>query len=275
MPQEPRQHTAATQPYVIGDAVVPQEMDYAPEGFELVNQGRIFTPFWDKVSLYKPQMGVNWPPSSYDPETHRMFICGIDHVASSVSDQKPFAPPEPAQRPYMGGGWREPGCSAPRHVHRDGPDHQSHRLAAAVAEQLLQRHAGDEGRAGLRRVAAMAGSRRWTPRTASVSGSSRRMPVLPRRPAPSLHDGKQYVVVLSAGTMFGGGTQGRQRLAVLAGWADWPAACERECECLRARRHRWCAAIRGARSRQGSRPLHASIAWPATVIAAPADMAAA
>ena len=94
VPQEPRQHTAPTQPYVIGDAVVPQEIDYAPEGFELVNKGRIFTPFWDKVMVYKPQMGVNWPPSSYDPETNRMFICGIDHVASSVSDQKGFEPPD-------------------------------------------------------------------------------------------------------------------------------------------------------------------------------------
>ena len=47
VPQEPRQATAATQPYPIGDPVVPQEVDIVPEGFKLVNGGRIFTPFWE------------------------------------------------------------------------------------------------------------------------------------------------------------------------------------------------------------------------------------
>jgi quinohemoprotein ethanol dehydrogenase len=95
VPQEPRNKTAATQPFPIGDAVVPQYVDVAPEGFELVNQGRIFTPFWDKVVLYKPQMGVNWPPSSVDPESHRMFICGADHLGSSGTDVKEWEPPGP------------------------------------------------------------------------------------------------------------------------------------------------------------------------------------
>ena len=131
VPQDIRQHTAATQPYVIGDAVVPQEMDYAPEGFELVNKGRIFTPFWDQVVLYKPQMAVNWPPSSYDPEKHHLFICGIDR---------------PRRRR------RQPRCRAPWHLLGHRCDDQPHRLAAAVAQQLLQRHDGDQGRPGLRRA---------------------------------------------------------------------------------------------------------------------------
>ena len=46
VPQEPRQATAATQPYPIGDSFVPQSIDIAPEGHRLVNGGRIFTPFW-------------------------------------------------------------------------------------------------------------------------------------------------------------------------------------------------------------------------------------
>ncbi|MEO8315285.1 MAG: PQQ-binding-like beta-propeller repeat protein [Pseudomonadota bacterium] len=95
VPQEPRNKTAATQPYPVGDAVVPQLIDIAPQGFELVNQGRIFTPFWDKVVLYKPQMGVNWPPSSYDPEAHHMFICGADQLGYSGTDVKDWAPPGP------------------------------------------------------------------------------------------------------------------------------------------------------------------------------------
>lgn len=103
VPQEPRQRTAATQPFVIGDPVVPQFIDIAPEGFELVNQGAIFTPFWDQVTLYKPQMGANWPPSSYDPESHYMFICGADHVGVGQSDGKEeFVPPGPTG--YWAGG---------------------------------------------------------------------------------------------------------------------------------------------------------------------------
>ena len=43
-PQEPRQMTSATQPFPIGDAVVPQEIDIAPEEVALINQGRI--PVW-------------------------------------------------------------------------------------------------------------------------------------------------------------------------------------------------------------------------------------
>ena len=38
VPQEPRQATAATQPYPDRRPIVPQEIDIAPEGFQLVNQ---------------------------------------------------------------------------------------------------------------------------------------------------------------------------------------------------------------------------------------------
>jgi quinohemoprotein ethanol dehydrogenase len=77
--QEPQQHTAATQPFPIGDAIVPQSLDMPLEGFELVNDGKIFTPFKDDAPvLWKPLAAVNWPPSSYDPETHTMYICATD-----------------------------------------------------------------------------------------------------------------------------------------------------------------------------------------------------
>ena len=77
--QEPQQHTSPTQPFPIGDAIVPQSLDMPLEGFELVNDGRIFTPFKDdKPMLWKPLAAVNWPPSSYDPETHTMYICATD-----------------------------------------------------------------------------------------------------------------------------------------------------------------------------------------------------
>ncbi|MGA1741599.1 MAG: PQQ-binding-like beta-propeller repeat protein [Pseudohongiellaceae bacterium] len=79
--QEPRQATAATQPYPVGDPVVPQELDMAVEGFPLINQGRIFTPFFGEQSVIiapGAMGGANWPPSSYDPIRQTLFVCATD-----------------------------------------------------------------------------------------------------------------------------------------------------------------------------------------------------
>jgi quinohemoprotein ethanol dehydrogenase len=206
VPQEPRQHTAATQPHVIGDAVVPQQMDYAPEGFPLVNQGRMFTPFWDRVIVYKPQMGVNWPPSSYDPESHLMFICGIDHVATSMSDQKPFAPPN-LPKTYMGGSWSDPGVA--RRGTFTAMDLTTNRIAwqqqwpTSCFNGTLATKGGlvFVGRSDGRFTAmdSSNGERLWQFQTdAGVAAPA----------STVMHQGRQYVVVLSAGTMFGGGRKG-------------------------------------------------------------------
>ncbi len=86
VPQEPRQATAASQPHPIGDAVVPHSIDIPPAGFRLVNEGRIFTPFWDKPVVAKPSPwgGTNWPPSSYDPRQGYLFVCGNDAMGRFV-----------------------------------------------------------------------------------------------------------------------------------------------------------------------------------------------
>jgi alcohol dehydrogenase (cytochrome c) len=105
VPQESRQATAATQPYPLGDPIVPHEIDIKPEGFELVNQGRIFTPFWDKPVLVKPQAtgGANWPPSSYDPETHLLYVCAHDGISAYSSDgETSFMQPTPGTRYAQG-----------------------------------------------------------------------------------------------------------------------------------------------------------------------------
>lgn len=82
VPQEPRQATARTQPYPVGDAFVPQSIAIPPEGFRLVNQGRIFTPFWTEPIAAKPGQGggANWPPSSYDPRTGYLYVCASDRT---------------------------------------------------------------------------------------------------------------------------------------------------------------------------------------------------
>lgn len=89
-----QQHTSPTQPFPIGDAVVPQSIDIPPEGFELVNGGRIFTPFAKHPAVWKPLAAINWPPSSYDPRLHRMFICATDSLWGAVGGD-PKYPVEP------------------------------------------------------------------------------------------------------------------------------------------------------------------------------------
>lgn len=92
--QEAQQHTSPTQPFPIGDALVPQSIDMAPEGFDLVNDGKIFTPFTKHPAVWKPLAAVNWPPSSYDPETHRMYICATDSLWGATGGD-PNYPVEP------------------------------------------------------------------------------------------------------------------------------------------------------------------------------------
>jgi quinohemoprotein ethanol dehydrogenase len=191
---------------VIGDSVVPQVIDIPPEGFEPVNRGRIFTPFWDKVVLYKPQMGVNWPPSSYDPSTHRMFICGIDHVASSVSDMRPFAAPS-THTASLGGAGANPG------VARRGTFTAMNLITNRIVWQqqwpsscfngTLATGGGlvFVGRSDGRFTAldVDSGNRLWQFQTdAGVAASA----------STFEHAGHQYVVVLSAGTQYGGGRKG-------------------------------------------------------------------
>jgi alcohol dehydrogenase (cytochrome c) len=110
VPQEPRQATSPTQPYPLGDAIVPQEIDIVPEDARripgsgaIVNNGRIFTPFWTERLMMKPnaQGGANWPPSSFDPETNLLYVCATDRVGS-YAVSLPLAPPVDNQ-PYFGG----------------------------------------------------------------------------------------------------------------------------------------------------------------------------
>jgi quinohemoprotein ethanol dehydrogenase len=105
VPQEPRQATAATQPIPRGDAFVPQSIAVAPEGFPLVNGGKIFTPFWtDREVPIKPAFsgGANWPPSSYDPATGYLYVCAQDRIgvfrADPLSQDRP-----PAGERYVAG----------------------------------------------------------------------------------------------------------------------------------------------------------------------------
>ena len=102
--QEPRQATSPTQPYPIGDALVPQEIDIAPEEYDLVNQGRIFTPYYKDPVIYTPMAAVNWPPSAYDPETHLMYICANDVSSGARADDTQYDKPT-FEAQFLGGAY--------------------------------------------------------------------------------------------------------------------------------------------------------------------------
>ncbi len=99
VPQEPRQATAATQPFPRGDAIVPQFIEIAPEGSTLVNDGRIFTPFVGaNPTIVAPGIwgGASWPPSAYDPAQQRLFVCASSVIGGYTGGGDPkFAPPTP------------------------------------------------------------------------------------------------------------------------------------------------------------------------------------
>lgn len=101
--QEERQATSPTQPYVIGDSLIPLEVQYAPENYELVNNGAIFTPFYE-TTVFTPLAGVNWPPSAYDPTTNYMFVCATDTANAARADATQFEAPTFKQQ-FLGGAY--------------------------------------------------------------------------------------------------------------------------------------------------------------------------
>jgi alcohol dehydrogenase (cytochrome c) len=75
VPQEPLQKMAKTQPYPIGDAVVPQCAQPLP-GYD--RAGCIFQAYWETPVLIQPSGvgGVNWAPMAYNPDTGFLYVAG-------------------------------------------------------------------------------------------------------------------------------------------------------------------------------------------------------
>src|SRR5438067_384098 len=88
--QEPRQFTAATQPYPLGDAITSQCPEPLPQ-FPLT--GCVFAPFWDVPVLMRPGFGgrggTEWSPTAYSPQT------GFVYVNAGMQDGTLQAAPQP------------------------------------------------------------------------------------------------------------------------------------------------------------------------------------
>jgi alcohol dehydrogenase (cytochrome c) len=81
VPQEPRQKTAKTQPYPIGDAIVPHCAEPLA-GFE--KAGCIFEPFWEEPVVVQPSGGGGtvWSPVPYSPDTGYLYVPGSIRTSS-------------------------------------------------------------------------------------------------------------------------------------------------------------------------------------------------
>ncbi|HEX6998249.1 MAG TPA: PQQ-binding-like beta-propeller repeat protein [Gammaproteobacteria bacterium] len=208
VPQEPRQATSPTQPYPIGDAFVPQHIPIPPEGTKLVNQGRIFTPYWTEPVLAKPGPpgGANWPPSSYDPTTGYKYVCAADRIWSFFAEEiTAERPPEGAT--YIAGGiggfhMRAFGVFAALDMRTNRLVWQQHWAEPCYSGSIVT--AGglvfvgrNDGR--LTALDARDGTKLWEFQT----GAGMNAPV-----STFEHEGKQYVVAYSAGNLFAGTPRG-------------------------------------------------------------------
>ncbi|GGA40241.1 outer membrane protein assembly factor BamB family protein [Psychrobacillus lasiicapitis] len=95
VPQLAEQKTAATQPFPIGDAFVPQGVFQEDVDRDLgdVFEGKIgdiFTPFWEEPITLKPGPagGANWPPSAYNPDTELFYVLGNDNYFSFARQEE-------------------------------------------------------------------------------------------------------------------------------------------------------------------------------------------
>ncbi len=206
--QESRQLTSPTQPFPRGDAFVPHEMEIAPEDFPLVNQGRIFTPFWTDgvVAKPSPRGGANWPASSYDPATNYFYVCGSDSANIFKGGDDNQAMPREGER-FLGGafgGSPIPGTGifaaldmkTNRLVWRQAWKDSCYSGSVTTAGGLVFVGRND-GR--LTAMDSSTGKRLWEFQTGAGVNA----------PAGVFeYEGDQYVVAYSAGSQFGGSPRG-------------------------------------------------------------------
>jgi alcohol dehydrogenase (cytochrome c) len=208
VPQEPRQATAATQPYPRGDAFSPQHLDIAPEGYPLVNGGRIFTPYWTDYIIAKPGLlgGGNWPPTAYDPATGYLYVCAGDAASSFVAAEVGTERPTAGEY-FVGGAFGT--NPLPAYGTFTALDMRTNRIvwqqhwadrcysgATATAGGLVFVGRND-GR--LTALDSSNGKKLWEFQT----GAGMNAPV-----SVFAHNGKQYVVAYSAGNMFAATAKG-------------------------------------------------------------------
>ena len=205
VPQMASQKTSPTQPIPVGEDFIPHVIDVPPEGWELVNEGRTYTPFDTDPVLYKPLAGVNWPPKAYDPENGWLYICAQDRIGGAAQAAENTDPNHTGS--WLGGGFRL--TSMPTRGIFAAMDVTTNTIAwrqqwsyacssgSIVTAGGLIIHGRNDGR-----VVALDkdnGKMLWEFQTdAGVNGTA----------ATFMHEGTQYVAIISAGSIYSNGKHG-------------------------------------------------------------------
>jgi quinohemoprotein ethanol dehydrogenase len=235
VPQELRQHTAETQPYPVGDAFTPQsvtaeevarltkartaaaqeaggEDKLSTPKWSYVNEGRIFTPFWGQTGVIsRPSTigGTNWPPSSYNPDTGYMYVCSADAISVFTSSETTYEPADIRMgNDFLGSAFNAPDGNLVRGTFtamdmrtntiawQKQWDHSCYSGSVTTAGGLVFVGHND-GR--LIAYDARNGGQLWEFQTGAGANA----------PATVFeHKGKQYVILVSAGSSLGGTTHG-------------------------------------------------------------------
>src|SRR5690606_21817541 len=179
-----------------------------PEGSRLVNEGRIFTPFWTEPVVLKPWSlgGANWPPSSYDPRTGYFYVCAQDRAGIFQTMEIEDSRPEPGEL-YTGGPFLGPplpslGVFAALDMHTNELVWQQHWTDTCYSGSTntaggLVFVGRNDGR--LTALDSATGERLWEFQTGAVMNA----PVTVFE-----HRGRQYVAAYSAGNLFAGSPRG-------------------------------------------------------------------
>ncbi len=240
MPQEPRQATAATQPYPRGDAFVPQSIAVAPEGFTLVNGGKIFTPFWTDAEVpIKPVVRRRRELAAELVRSgERLSLRLRAGSRRRLPSRRALRATPAGRRTLRRRHFRRVGPAELRRVRGARHAHEHARLAAAVGRRLLQRLDDDGGRAHVRRPQRRpADGARFAHRRAALGIPNGRRHERARQRVRALRQavrrrllGRQFVRRLA---------EGRQRLVVRLGRhaAARAAARRRDAVHARSRRH--------------------------------------
>jgi quinohemoprotein ethanol dehydrogenase len=105
VPQDSRQQTYPTQPFPSTQAFVPHvptasqaaavqkvanDLNGAP--VKTIVSTQFFTPYWTEMTILTPgnEGGNNWPPASYNPDTHMMYVCAQTGVEGVTADTIPL-----------------------------------------------------------------------------------------------------------------------------------------------------------------------------------------
>ena len=173
VPQEPRQKTAKTQPYPVGDATVPHAPSRCPA---TTRPAASSSRSGIRPVLIQPggQGGTNWSPMPYSPDTGFLYVPARSATSAFARYGQDLEERPALCRRHPGGADR---LADERHVHRDQRHHQQDRLAAADAVSHGRRRRLDGHR---RRPAAARRARRQLRR---AERQDRRGTVASSRPA--------------------------------------------------------------------------------------------